>query len=69
MDDNIINIYIGYDRRLVAFGINAKHYTTLIITNTFLPLNLDNIKMLYTREVNPMQSTESFSRLTLLIAI
>jgi len=65
MNNEVINIYVGYDRRLpVASTVLMQS----IIQRSTLPirfclLNLDNLSHLYTREVNPLQSTEfSFSR-------
>ena len=61
----MIKIFIGYDRRIpVAFqtlvhSITARSTEPVAIT----PLCLTNLGKLYTRDVNPLQSTEfSFSR-------
>lgn len=63
--DKLIKIFVGYDRRIpVAFQTLVHSITersTLPVT--FCPISLTNLGELYTREVNPLQSTEfSFSR-------
>ena len=61
----MIRIFVGYDRpepvifNTLAHSLIAKSSMPLAIT----PINLDHLKGLFTRERNPLQSTEfSFSR-------
>lgn len=65
IQDQVINIFIGYDRRLPVASSVLMHSITKrsSLPVRFCLLNLDNLKGIYKREVNPLQSTEfSFSR-------
>lgn len=65
MSAEIIRIFTGYDNRIpVAFQVLAH---TLTQTSSrpvqICPININNIRHLYTRDMNSLQSTEfSFSR-------
>lgn len=67
MNNDVINISIGYDRRIPVASSTLMHSITARASKpvTFTLLNLDQLQAsgLYSREVNPLQSTEfSFSR-------
>lgn len=61
----MIRVFIGYDRRIpVAFHALVHSITSRSsLPVSVCPINLTNLGGIYTREVNPLQSTEfSFSR-------
>ena len=63
--DKLIKIFVGYDRRIPVAFQTLVHSITARSSQpvSFTPINLTNLGTLYTREVNPLQSTEfSFSR-------
>jgi len=61
----LIRIFVGYDRRIPVAFQTLVHSVTARSSQpvSFTPISLTNLGSLYTREVNPLQSTEfSFSR-------